>query len=364
MKILKLSLIKIRQIVKLLHQTYSSFSRRMFPTTIVFLILMLFISGCKKNQTTKPVVIIPPPTNIIKDFTIAVLPDIQNYMSGYFGGKEAMFTSQIEWIRNNKKDQNIVYVIGLGDITEHGDDVPVEWVKAKNGFYALETDSIPYGLAIGNHDQKPFGGHILSVTTNQYNQYFGVSHFAGRTYYGGHYGSNNNSHYDLFTAGSKDFIVIYIEYDEFNEENVNLNNWADDLLVTYATRKAIVVSHYLIGIGEPASFGTQGLSIYNRLKSRPNVFMFLCGHIYGADNSGEGYCEDTYNGNTIRTYLSDYQQRQEGGVNKGGNGYMRLMKFSVYKNDVTIKTFSPYVNQYETDSNSQFIKPLFSSTQM
>lgn len=329
----------------------------------MFFITSLIICGCNKNQSTTSIVVNPQPTTIIKDFTIAVIPDIQNYMSGYFGGKEAMFTAQIDWIKNNKKDQNIVYVVGLGDISEHGDDVSTEWVKAKNGFYALEADSIPYGLAIGNHDQTPFGGHVLSVTTNQYNQYFGVSHFSGRIYYGGHYGANNNSHYDLITAGGKDFIVIYLEYDEFNEENVNMNNWANELLGTYASRKAIVVSHYLIGIGQPASFGAQGLSIYNRLKSRPNVFMFLCGHVYGSDNSGEGYREDTFNGSTIRTYLSDYQQRQYAGVNHGGNGYMRLMKFSVYKNDVTVKTYSPYLNQYETDINSQFIKPLFSVTQ-
>ena len=40
---------------------------------------------------------------------------------------------------------------------------------------------------VGNHDQEPIGEP--DGTTDFYNQYCGVSHFTGRTYYGGHFGS-------------------------------------------------------------------------------------------------------------------------------------------------------------------------------
>src|SRR6185436_1311861 len=39
---------------------------------------------------------------------------------------------------------------------------------------------------------------------------------------------------------------------------------------------------------------------------------------------------------------------------KGGNGWLRLMKFSPANNTISVKTYSPTLNQYETDANSQF----------
>ena len=63
-------------------------------------------------------------------------------------------------------------------------------------------------VAIGRH------GHLVGVgdptgTTTYFNQYFGVSHFTGRSYYGGHYGANNDNHYALFSASGLDFISAF-----------------------------------------------------------------------------------------------------------------------------------------------------------
>ncbi|HEY0666535.1 MAG TPA: metallophosphoesterase [Sphingobacteriaceae bacterium] len=299
-----------------------------------------------------------------EDFTIAVIPDTQYYTSSQNGGTPAMFTSQIDWIKANRDAENIVYVVSLGDITDHGDTYTSEWTNASTyGYYKLETpitgfpDGIPYGTCVGNHDQSPNTGHPLTCSTAKYNQYFGRNHFASKAYYGGNYagsGSNNNdSHYDLFSAGGKDFIVIYTEYDSHGDDGTNMNNWVYNLLGTYSNRKAIIVSHMMTGsTGAWHSTGStykQGEVLYNRIKSRPNVFMMLCGHV-----TGESFRQDTYNGNTIRTFLSDYQGRTN-----GGNGYMRLMKFSVDNNSVSIKTYSPHLGVYETDANSQFIRDLF-----
>lgn len=370
METFKLNAVKRLRTTKQLCHLIADSGRK---TTALFLISSLLLSGCKNDLS--PVTKASAESSGDKkateavtgsDFTIIVMPDTQNYMSGYFGGLYAMFTAQIDWIINNRTTENIAYVAALGDEVEHGDSTAfaAEWPKvATNGYYRLEPYGIPYGVAVGNHEQYPVNGSILSVTTNKFNQYFGRAHFAGKPYYGGNIGgpqdSTNNSHYDLFSAGGKDFMVIYLEYDQNNQKSTTLNDWAWGLCNTYASRKVIVVTHYMIGLGDPAPFGAQGQGIYDRLKDRSNVFMFLGGHIYGTSNDGEGYREDTYQGHTIRTYLSDYQQRQVNGVNKGGNGLLRIMKFSVTNDDVTVKTFSPYTGSYETDINSQFTKPLF-----
>jgi hypothetical protein len=336
-------------------------------TSLGYTALLLCSLSCKKKITEKESPAEQISSNIAAgDFTIIVMPDTQNYMSDYFGGTYGMFTAQINWIKANRTAMNIAYVAGVGDIVEHGDDPAYasEWTEAAtNGYYRLEADNIPYGLAVGNHDQQPVNASILTVTTNKYNQYFGRSHFASKPYYGGNLagsGSNNNdSHFDLFTAGGVDFIVIHLEYDHLNEQSTLLNDWAYNLCTTYASRKAIIVTHYAAQ-APTGAWGTQGYRIWNRLKDLTNVIMILGGHVTGDASTpelqkGEAYREDTYNGQTIRTYVSDYQGRTS-----GGKGALRIMKFSPANDDVTIKTFSPWNSTgYETDVSSQFTKPLF-----
>lgn len=334
----------------------------MKKSTYLFLIFVL-LSGCSKesNQPDDP---LPPPnppdtTETDEapypepqegDFTLAVIPDTQYYVGNpWNGGTPDMFYAQTDWIQDNQKAENIVYVAHLGDICEDGDDPEFadrQWRIARNAMYRLEDPvNIPYGLAVGNHDQSPIG--YAEGTTINYNENFGVEHFEDCTYYGGHYGDNNDNHYDLFSAGGEDFIAIYLEYDVDFEYKTALQDWTSNILDTYSSREAIIVSHYIIG--KSGNFGPQGRAIYELVKTKPNVFMMLSGHI-----GGEGYGEYTYNGNTIRTFLSDYQ-----GHTNGGNGLMRLYKISVENNTIDVKTYSPYTDEFKTDGNSEFTVPLF-----
>lgn len=296
------------------------------------------------------------------NFSIAVLPDTQYYLAqAQLGGTFDMFKAQITWIQQNQVKENIAYVAHMGDITEHGDN-PVtarsEWYLAKTALYGLENPvSIPYGLAVGNHDQFP-SQYPIKGTTTFYNQYFGIKHFESRPYYGGHYGSNNDSHYDLFSAGGLDFIVLFLEFDSHNEDQTQLYGWANEVLKKYGLRKAIVVSHSILhfnpvtGTNSPqAPFNAEGKAIYEALKANDNLFMMLSGHV--GDN-GEGYRTDTFNGHTIKTFLNDYQSRPN-----GGHGLMRLYTFSVKNNELSVKTFSPYFKELENDDDSKFTVPLF-----
>ncbi len=300
-----------------------------------------------------------PAKNDKGEFTIAVLPDTQYYTSEKVGGKNEMFISQIDWIKKNKEKENIAYVIHVGDIVDSGDKVPQEWANAAKAILPLEAPlpglphGIPYGLAVGNHDQAK-SQFPLSGATDHYNKYFGVSHFKGRAYYGGNYGKDNDSHYDLISAGGTDLLVIYVEFDAMDEDQENMNDWVCEVLEKYPDRKAIIVSHYIIFYNQTAgtnekgfpAFGKQGVRLYDRVKRYPQVFMMLCGHV--GDN-GEGFRQDYYAGNSIKTFLSDYQSRKN-----GGNGMMRLMKFSKDKDLIAVRTFSPYTGIEEKDADSEF----------
>lgn len=299
------------------------------------------------------------------EFTIAVLPDTQYYTEEKGERNNRLFESQTQWIVDNYKKENIVYVVHVGDIVNRGDEYPEQWVNAAKAMSILEKplpglpNGIPFGMAVGNHDQTP-SQFAVTGGTKGYNKHFGVDHFKGRKYYGGHYGKDNDSHYDLFSAGGTDFLVIYIEYDAMDEATDALNDWAVSLCHKYPSRKVIVVSHGILfynpvqGLNANAPWLKQGQRIYDRLKTCPNVFMMLCGHI--GDN-GEGYRQDGYAGHTIKSFLADYQSRP-----MGGGSLMRLMTFDSKNDLIKVRTIAPFFGTEETDSDSKFVKPWMHGT--
>jgi hypothetical protein len=273
-------------------------------------------------------------------FTLIGLPDTQYYSELY----PNIFLSQTQWIVANKDASNIAFVSHYGDCVQNGDQFESEWQNADAAFDVLETvippDGIPFGVAVGNHDQSPGGNP--DGTTIFYNQYFGEARFTGRTYYGGHYGSNNDNHYEYFSASGLDFIIIHIEYDKSPDQVIL--DWADNLLTTHANRRAIVVTHYLLGHPNLNTFSVQGQAIYDALKDHSNLFLLLGGHV-----GGEGQRTDTHNGNTVHSLLADFSWRP-----LGGNGWLRIHEFVPASNVINVKTYSPYIDQYETNGDSQF----------
>ena len=273
------------------------------------------------------------------DFSIVVLPDTQYYSKSYPG----IFRTQTDWIINNRTNLNIRYVAQLGDLTDDGNALAYEWVNATNALYRLEDpavtgipEGIPYGVVPGNHDHAGGG-------TGLYNAYFGASHFSAHSYYGGNLGGNNQNHYDLITAGGMDFVIVYLDFNYTYLNYGPIDAWANSVLQSNANRRAIVVSHCILE-GDGSYDDSRSPSVYSSLKANTNVFLMLCGHNYR-----EARRQDSYQGNTITTCLSDYQFDAN-----GGNGFLRLYQFSPTNNLVRVKTYSPYLNQYETDANSQF----------
>jgi hypothetical protein len=277
------------------------------------------------------------------NFTLVALPDTQYYSRDF----ATTFAAQTQWIVNNKDSRNIVHLVHLGDVVENA-NITAEWDHANAAMSLIEDPNttgllhgIPYGIAVGNHEQMP-AGSPAGDSTQLYNTYFGESRFSGRTYYGGHFGSNNDNHVSFFSAGGMDFIVIYLEYDE--AANPNVLAWADNLLKTHVDKRAIVVGHYFVEPGNPAPFGLQGQDTYDALKGNANLFLMLAGHRHG-----EGQRTDVFNGNAVHTLLSDYQEREN-----GGDGWLRIIEFSPANNEIRIRTYSPTRDQFETDGDSQF----------
>ncbi|MCZ6702595.1 MAG: T9SS type A sorting domain-containing protein, partial [Ignavibacteria bacterium] len=255
-----------------------------------------------------------------------------------------------DWIVSNRSssDSNIVYVVHLGDCVENGDLIENEWKRADTTMKIIEdttgvTDGTPYGIAVGNHDMTPWGDLDSGATTNYYNQYFGTFRFSGRDYYGGHYGSNNDNHYDTLSVGSLKFIIIYMRYRVYLW-NTPVLDWADSLLSAHDDRYGIIVSHRLINTS--GNFLPQGDSIYTKLRDNENLFFMLCGHY-----TGEAKRTDTRGGDStdVVTLLSDFQ-----GFNNGGDGWLRIMRFSPANGKIFVNTYSPTLNEFRLGSQSKF----------
>ena len=269
----------------------------------------------------------PGNTSPSDGFTVIMLPDTQNYSESY----PQIFTSQTQWIANNASTRNIVFVTHVGDVVNHWDSV-TEWGRANTSMSFLDN-TVPYAIAPGNHDEP----------TTIYNQYFPFTRYENKPWYGGHYSDYNDNSFQIFSATNMDFIIIHLAFCPAPE----VITWADSVLQTYANHKAIITTHGFIDNIGNRGVGSCPDTQYiwdNLVVTNPNVYFVLCGHVHA-----EYYRMDIINGHEVHQFLADYQDRLN-----GGNGWLRIMRFVPADNKVYVETYSPWLNQYETDSDSYF----------
>ena len=308
------------------------------PGSILFYLSILFLVGqlgiahplLAWAGTASTLSLTESPAALMSDFTVIGLPDTQYYSDG----DPDIYMNQTQWIVDNRNNLNIVHVAHEGDIVQDPGEEE-QWNNADEAMSLLESDTafhpdgIPYSVLPGNHDQP----------TVLYNQYFGVSRFQGRGYYGGSYDEDDNdNNYTLFSAEGMDFIVVSLEYNPDSD----ILEWADTVLKTYSDRRAIVVSHSLLD--DEGDFTWYGQQTYEALRDNPNLFLMLAGH-----RPGEARRMDVHNGNTVHTLLANYQTREN-----GGNGWLRILTFSPANNQIQVQTYSPYLDQFERDADSEF----------
>jgi len=269
--------------------------------------------------------------NTGEDFTLIALPDTQNESQFY----PAVFSSQTQWIVDNKTTQNIIFVTHLGDLVNTADNT-AQWISADAAMGLLDSPDVFYSAGPGNHDLP------IYRPTSLYPIYFGTSRFSEKSYYGGSFDSNNYNNYSLFSTSGMDFILINLQY----SPSYAMLDWADALLKANADRRGIIVSHSILTIND--AFTSEGTTIYNALKDNPNLFLMLCGHMHSSGDGAAYRSELGDDGHTIHIMLANYQDYAN-----GGNGYMRILRFSPANNKIYATTYSPYIDAYITTSPDQ-----------
>lgn len=296
--------------------------------------------------------------NTMGEFTIVALPDTQIYSKSY----PQIHAAQTQWIADHKSDMNIQLVVGLGDIVDAGGRT-YQWQNADAAYRTLDG-LVPYMVAIGNHDYDANNPSGRTAYAKNFNNYFGPPRYSGKSYYGGSYptGSNENF-YGVVTLGGKPYLILVLEV--FPRDQAL--SWAAGILRAHADKPAILVTHaftyydnmrmskcdsnssYSFGVGND----NDGEDIWTKLASQySNIVMVLSGHVVQGDGTGRR-ADIGVNGNLVNQILADFQNRTN-----GGNGYLRIMTFKPALNQVVVKTYSPYVNKWLTDSHNQFTVPL------
>lgn len=270
-------------------------------------------------------------------FTIAVIPDTQFYSAEHPG----IFDQQTQWVADNAASRNIVFQVHLGDLVDTYNST-AQWQNARDSMSITRAAGIPYSVVPGNHDLYPATDDL-----SYFNTYFPYTDFAGYSWYNGHYPADgNSSSYQLFTAMGQKFVVLNLIGDK--TLLAAATTWANSVLTEYSDRQAIVVTHgYIHADGTYTDTeNAAGLDIWNNIVSgHSNVIAVLCGHWdgeYWGTNTGTG-------GNTVYNLLTDYQDDPN-----GGNGWLRLYEFYPLEDEIRAVTYSPYLDQYQTDADSQF----------
>jgi hypothetical protein len=221
---------------------------------------------------------------------------------------------------NHTKERNIVYVCGLGDITNNNN--PTQWDIA-NKSYRMLDNVVPYALVTGNHDT----GNVADTrNTTNFNKYFPMAQYMSWPTFGGVYETNQlENSYHIFTAGGCKWLIIALEFAPRDD----VLRWANRVVEAHPDCMTLVVTHaYLTtagarivgvpyGVNNDPAGASDGVEIWNNfLKRHRNIFNLYCGHMHSSSmlvSNGE-------NGNTVYQMLSDYQSYAN-----GGSGYLRIL---------------------------------------
>jgi hypothetical protein len=287
-------------------------------------------------------------------FTVAVLPDTQNYAQSY----PDTFKAQTRWVVANQAAENIAFVSHLGDIVQTGSST-AQWVNADaamdilDGTLATRPDGVvPYATAIGNHDYrtmyaKPNGAPL-------YEQYFSAARYRGRSWYVEDSG-RLGAHAQTFVAGGYRLLHLTFQFEPLDSDLA----WAQAVLSRHPGIPTIVSTHSYLNpsrqarmatlngdAGLPGDPSNTGEQVFQKLiRPNPQIILVMNGHF-----SGE-FHQTSLNvlGQPVHEMVADYQSRTN-----GGDGWMRLLRFDTAAGRIEARTINAVTGIEEVDTNSTF----------
>ena len=265
-------------------------------------------------------------------------------------------TSQIDWLINNKTSQNLKFVSHVGDLVQDWTGITSEWDFVQSGMTRLLNSGISYSVLPGNHDYNE-----LTRDSTMFNSYFPLSIFQSMSTYGGAYDTNSDNTYHIVNVNGHNLLVLSLEFGPRS----SVVTWANSILSTYSTMKAVIVVHSYLkydgellahtdnhapsngyGLGSGPPDVNDGTDLWtNLVYPNNNVKFVICGHD-GTPTDGSGFRDSTHSdGSHVYQIMGNWQYFAN------YPGYLLLISFG--SNNVSFRTYSPYLGVYKTDSESQ-----------
>jgi hypothetical protein len=282
------------------------------------------------------------------DFTLVLFPDTQNESQYY----PQVLSKQVQWVVNNRAAWNIQAVLGLGDIVNDGASTSQQQ-NADAAIKLLDSAKLPYLLAIGNHDYNGANTGASTRTATGFNQWWGPQRYAGYSWYKGNLNGSNENFWGELAINGKNYLFMILEY----VPRTTSLDWAASVIQAHPNDEVIVVTHSFMFYDNTRvdQCDTNDLNRDNPgdknwayfASKYPNISMVVSGHI--TSGLAARRADLGVNGNLVNQMLSNYQV-----LANGGDGWIRLLTFHPGSNTVDVKTYSPYLNSYKTDSKNQF----------
>ena len=231
-----------------------------------------------------------------------------------------------DWIIENKEEENIKFVMGMGDITENYTN-DSEWTRAMEQILRMKDAGIPFSLARGNHDDAA-----------SFDKYYPYSEYSN-TVSGAYDGSMRNT-YQKFTVGNRKYLVMALDCGPTDD----MVAWAEQVIAANPDYNVIITTHsYLYRDGTTHDYedlwpvsNNHGEDLWQKLvKKYANIRLVLNGHdpvstIITNQTAGD-------NGNIVTSMLIDGQYDD---TNKKGVGLVALLHFSEDSDEIQVEYVS------------------------
>lgn len=306
-------------------------------------------------------------------FTVAIVGDTQNYSSGAPG----IFNTVTQWLVDNQDTRNIRFVIQDGDIVNN--DQTNQWDNARAAMENLDGE-IPYAVVRGNHD--------IGSQYDWINRFGSGSPYSQQSTLVDHYDVPGHPDWDMrntvhkFEANDQKIMVLTIDISAGDD----VVTWANGVISANPDYRVILDTHaYLydggerfnnapdpenpgntfdqsrddllrVGVGGDSYYngaaydGQDAETLWNNLVSKhQNISMLISGHQFEDFDEFKYHLENGDQGNKVYELLVDPQN-----MANGGDGWIRLLEFGDDGTTVRVKTYSPYLGQWDTAADNYY----------
>ncbi|MFD7433702.1 LamG-like jellyroll fold domain-containing protein [Streptomyces sp. NPDC059861] len=256
-------------------------------------------------------------------FTFAVMPDTQYLFDGPSIDPEPIEAS-LRFLLEQGREENIVFLSHLGDVTENGTAAEVE--AASRAFRILDRHGVGYSVPAGNHD-------VRSSTDDQrgptpFLDAFGPGRHQGKDTFGGASPDGYNT-FHLFEAAGREWLVLCLDW----RLSAKGFAWAKEVIARHPQAPVMLTTHELV-------YGDDALSAYGQtlwdqlIAEHDQIFLTLNGHYWPAARAVRRNAA----GNDVHLHLTNYQNRYYGGA-----AMIRLYRFDLDRNTIDVETISPWI---------------------